>query len=68
MVVPSPLEERVRELCALISATTGAEQEAALAELESALPALIREVGNFSKFNLINFPSAMEKARKREIV
>ena len=64
MVVPSPLEQRVRELCALISATTGAEQEAALAELELALPALISEVGNLSKFNLINFPSALEKRKK----
>jgi hypothetical protein len=64
VVVPSPLEQRVRELCALISATTGAEQEAALAELELALPALISEVGNLSKFNLINFPSALEKRKK----
>lgn len=64
MVVPSPLEQRVRELCTLISATTGAEQDAALAELELALPALISEVGNLSKFNLINFPSALEKRKK----
>ena len=64
MVVPSPLEQRVRELCTLISATTGAEQEAALAELELALPALINEVGNLSKFNLMNFPSALEKRKK----
>ena len=62
--MPSPLEERVRELCTLISATTGPEQDAALAELELALPALISEVGNLSKFNLINFPSALEKRKK----
>jgi hypothetical protein len=62
--VPSPLEQRVRELCALISATTGAEQEAALTELELALPALISEVGNISKFNLLNFPSALDKRKK----
>jgi len=51
-------------LCALISATTGAEQEAALTELELALPALISEVGNISKFNLLNFPSALDKRKK----
>jgi hypothetical protein len=51
-------------LCTLISTTTGAEQDAALAELELALPALINEVGNISKFNLINFPSALEKGKK----
>jgi hypothetical protein len=62
--VPSPLEQRVRELCALISATTGAEQDAALAQLELALPALINEVGNISKFNLLNFPSALDKRKK----
>jgi hypothetical protein len=54
----------VRELCAIISATTGAEQDAALRELESALPALIHEVENLSKFNLINFPSAIAKGKK----
>lgn len=62
--MPSPLEQRVRDLCTLISTTTGAEQDAALAELELALPALINEVGNISKFNLINFPSALEKGKK----
>ena len=60
----SPLEQRVRELCTLISATTGAEQDAALAELGLALPALINEVHNLSKFNLMNFPSALEKRKK----
>ena len=63
--MPSPLEQRVKDLCTLISTTSGAEQEAALAELKSALPALIGEVHNFSKFNLINFPSAMDKARRK---
>ena len=62
--MPSPLEQRVRELCSLISATTGPEQDAALAELELALPALISEVGNLSKFNLLNFPSALDKRKK----
>ena len=62
--MPSPLEQRVRDLCTLISTTTGAEQDAALAELELALPALINEAGNLSKFNLINFPSALEKGKK----
>jgi hypothetical protein len=62
--VRSSLEQRVRELCIVISATTGAEQDAALAELKSALPALIIEVGNLSKYNLINFPSALEKGKK----
>jgi hypothetical protein len=64
VVVPSPLEQRVRDLCTLISATTGAEQDAALAELESALPALIHEVENISKYNLINFPAAIAKGKK----
>lgn len=64
MVVPSPLEQRVRDLCTLISATTGAEQDAALAELAIALPALINEVENLSKYNFINFPSALEKRKK----
>jgi hypothetical protein len=64
VVVPSPLEQRVRDLCTLISATTGAEQDAALAELKSALPALIHEVENISKYNLINFPSAIAKGKK----
>ena len=62
--MPSPLEQRVRELCSLIAATTGAEQEAALTELELALPALISEVGNISKFNLLNFPTALDKRKK----
>lgn len=62
--MPSPLEQRVRDLCNLISATTGAEQDAALKELESALPALIDEVQNLSKFNLINFPAAIAKGKK----
>jgi len=51
-------------LCAVIAGTTGAEQDAALAELERALPALISEVQNFSNYNLINFPSALEKRKK----
>jgi hypothetical protein len=54
----------VRELCTVISATTGPEQDAALSELAQALPALIAEVGNLSKFNLINFPTALEKSKK----
>jgi hypothetical protein len=62
--VPSPSEQRVRELCAIISATTGEEQDAALRELQLALPALIHEVENLSKFNLINFPSAIAKGKK----
>lgn len=62
--MPSPLEQRVRDLCTAISATTGAEQDAALAELALALPALINEVQNFSNYNLINFPSALEKRKK----
>lgn len=65
--MPSPLEQRVKELCAIISSTTGGEQEAALSELRTALPALISETENFSKFNLINFPSALEKSKKRKI-
>jgi hypothetical protein len=62
--MPSPLEDRVRELCVSISTTTGPEQDAAFVELQTALTALIREVQNISKYNLIHFPSAIEK-RKR---
>ena len=62
--MPSPLEQRVRDLCAIISACRGAEQDAALAELELALPALINEVQNLSNYNLINFPTALEKSKK----
>ena len=62
--MPSPLEERVRELCALVSSTTGPEQDAAFVELQSALTALIREVQNISKYNLIHFPAAIEKRRR----
>jgi hypothetical protein len=62
--MPSPLEDRVRELCALMSTTSGPEQDAAFLELQSALTALIHEVQNISKYNLIHFPSALEK-RKR---
>jgi hypothetical protein len=61
--VPSPLEHRVRELCALVAATTGAEQDLAFAELRSALTALIYEVENFSKYNLLHFPAAIEKRK-----
>jgi hypothetical protein len=61
--VPSPLEDRVRELCALVAATIGAEQDKAFAELKSALPALIYEVGNISKYNLLHFPAAIEKRK-----
>lgn len=60
----SPSEQRVRDLCAIIAATTGEEQDAALRELEFALPALIHDVENLSKFNLINFPSAIAKGKK----
>jgi hypothetical protein len=61
--VPSPLEQRVRELCALVAATTGAEQDLAFAELRSALTALIHEVENISKYNLLHFPAALEKRK-----
>ena len=61
--MPSPLEQRVRELCTLVAATTGAEQDAALAELRSALTALIYEVENISKYNLLHFPAALEKRK-----
>jgi hypothetical protein len=57
------LEERVRKLCALIASTKGAEQDAAFAELKSALTALIYEVENLSKYNLLHFPAAIEKRR-----
>ena len=60
----SSLEQRVKDLCEIISRTRGTEQEAALTELKSALPALINEVHNVSKFNLLNFSIAMEKRTK----
>jgi hypothetical protein len=60
----SPLELRVKELCAIVAAKTGPEQEAAFEELKVALAALIHEAENISKYNLLHFPRAMEK-RKR---
>jgi hypothetical protein len=53
----------VRELCALVAATTGPEQDIAFAELKSALTALICEVENISKYNLLHFHSALEKSK-----
>ena len=61
--MPSPLEQRVRDLCALVAATTGIEQDLAFAELKSALTALIYEVENMSKYNLLHFPAAIEKRK-----
>jgi hypothetical protein len=61
--VSSPLEERVRELCAVIAATTGTEQDLAFEELKSALTALIFEVENISKYNLLHFPAAIERRK-----
>jgi len=62
-IVPSPLEERVRELCTVIAATTGPEQDLAFEELKSALTALIFEVENISKYNLLHFPAPFESRR-----
>ena len=57
-------DERIRELCAIIATATGAEQDAAIAELQSCLTTILNDVDNLSVYNVITFPAAMEK-RKR---
>ena len=60
----SPLEVRVKELCAAVAATSGVEQEAALVQLRTALAALINEAKNISQYHLLHFPHALEKRRQ----
>ena len=60
----SPLEVRVKELCAAVAAKTGVEQDAALEELKTALAALIHESKNISQYNLLHFPRAIEKRKQ----
>jgi hypothetical protein len=57
-------EERIRELCALMSKAEGAELDAAIAELQSILQTIVNDADNLSVYNVITFPAAMEK-RKR---
>jgi delta 1-pyrroline-5-carboxylate dehydrogenase len=57
-------EERVRELCTLLSVAKGEELENAVAELRSAIGALLHDAQNVSTYNLINFPAALDKRRK----
>ncbi|MGB8733946.1 MAG: hypothetical protein WCC99_22035 [Candidatus Sulfotelmatobacter sp.] len=62
--MPIPPEERVRQLCALLSVAEGEELESAIAELRSAIRALIHDAQNVSTYNLINFPAALDKRKK----
>jgi delta 1-pyrroline-5-carboxylate dehydrogenase len=59
-----PPEERVRQLCALLSVAEGEELERAIAELRSAIRTLLYDVQNVSTYNLINFPAAIDKRKK----
>jgi hypothetical protein len=59
-----PPEERVRQLCALLSVAEGEELERAIAELRSAIRTLLHDVQNVSTYNLINFPTAIDKRKK----
>ena len=64
--MPIPLDERVRQLCALISEAEGVELENAIAELRTAIRTLIGDVQNVSTYNLINVPAAMNKRKMDE--
>jgi hypothetical protein len=59
-----PPEERVRQLCALLSVAEGEELEKAIAELRSAIRVLLHDAQNVSTYNLINFPAALDKRKK----
>jgi delta 1-pyrroline-5-carboxylate dehydrogenase len=62
--MPIPPEERVRQLCALLSVAEGEELENAIAELRSAVRILLHDVQNVSTYNLMNFPAALDKRKK----
>ena len=59
-----PPEERVRQLCALVSVAEGAVLEDAIAELRTAIRTLIGDSQNVSTYNLMKFPAAMGKRKK----
>jgi len=59
-----PPEERVRQLCALLSVAEGEEQENAIAELRTAIRSLIHDAQNVSTYHLMNFPAALDKRKK----
>jgi delta 1-pyrroline-5-carboxylate dehydrogenase len=59
-----PPEERIRQLCSLLSVAEGADLENAIAELRSAIRELVDDVRNVSTYNLIKFPSALDKQKK----
>jgi hypothetical protein len=60
----TPPDERVRQLCALLATAKEEELDKAIAELRSAITALVENAHNVSTFNLINFPAAMDKRKK----
>jgi len=64
--MPIPPDERVRQLCALISVAHGVELENAIAELRTAIRTLIDDVQNVSTYNLNNFSAAMNKRKMDE--
>jgi hypothetical protein len=57
-------EDRIRELCAVMSKAEGAELDTAIAELRSILATMVTNADNLSIHNVITFPSALTK-RKR---
>jgi len=61
-----PPDERVRQLCALVSTAEGPELERAIAELRIAIRTLVGNAHNVSTYNLINFPAAIEKRKKED--
>jgi hypothetical protein len=57
-------DDRIRELCAVMSTAEGAELDRAIAELQSILRTIVNDLQNVSTYNLINFPAALEKRKK----
>ncbi len=64
--MPTPPDERIRQLCALIPVAEGVELENGIAELRTAIRTLIGDVQNVSTYNLINFPAAINKRKMNE--
>jgi hypothetical protein len=57
-------ENRIRELCAVMSTAEGDKLDAAIAEFQSILRTSMNDLQNVSTYNLINFPAALEKRKK----
>ena len=57
-------DDRIRELCSFMATATGEELDAAMAELQTILRTSVNDIQNVTTYNLINFPSALEKRKK----